>query len=320
MHNKTNRHLRREDREVIYRMSQEGYTQEEIARAIGFGQPTVSKELRRNAGMRGYRPKQADEKARWRQEHKAPRSKVIVGEIKQEVERRLRLKHSPEQTSGALKAEGKPAPSHESIYRYIAEDTRQGGDLYKNLRINGKRRYRRRSKEKRSKIVNRIPICERPQVVETRSRFGDWEADLVEGSKGSGYILSLYERKSRLGRLALLRTKSSQETANAIIATLSDYRVETITYDNGLEFSLHEQISQALQAAGYFCEPYHSWEKGGVENFNGLLRQYFAKGSDFSKITPESLAKVEAELNQRPRKVLEFAAPSDFGYELLLAA
>jgi IS30 family transposase len=294
-------------------MNQAGYHQAAIAQAIGFAQPTVSKELRRNAGRRGYRPKQAQQKATERKVAKRKRSKVIVGEIKAEVERRLGLQHSPEQICGAL---GLRSPSHESIYRFIDADKRVGGSLHRNLRINGKRRYRRRSKAQRTKIPNRTPISERPALVDQRNRFGDWEADLIEGTKGSGFILSLYERRSMLGKLVKLETKTSAETSEAIIATLRDYRVETITYDNGLEFAQHEKVSQKLGALGYFCEPYHSWEKGGVENFNGLVRQYFPKGSDFSTNTVGRLAEVERLLNERPRKTHCFKSPSDFQTQL----
>lgn len=313
MQDKTIRHLRREDREVIYRMNQAGYSQDAIAQAIGFGQPTVSKELRRNAGQRGYRPKQADEKAARRKTTKRKRSKVIVGETRSEVERRLSRQHSPEQISGAM---GQGGPSHECIYQFILADKQAGGELHRNLRINGKRRYRRRWKAQRTKIPNRRPIAERPKVVDQRKRFGDWEADLIEGTKGSGYLLSLYERKSLLGKLVKLESKTSLETSEAIIATLRDYRVETITYDNGLEFALHEEVSRRLDAAGYFCEPYHSWEKGGVENFNGLVRQYYPKGSDFSTIEAGRLAEVESLLNERPRKTHSFKSPSDFEQQL----
>lgn len=298
-------------------MNQQGYSQENIAKAIGFSQPTISKELRRNSGQKGYRPKQADEKASKRKTDKKARSKAIGGKVACEVEHRLNQQHSPEQISGALKRYGE-GPSHETIYRYILADKRAGGDLHQNLRINGKRRYRRRSKNQRTKIPNRTPISERPEVVNRRERFGDWEADLIEGTKGTGYILSLYERKSRLGKLVKLSTKQSCETSQAIIGALSSYQVKTLTYDNGLEFSLHEKISAALQAAGYFCEPYHSWEKGGVENFNGLVRQYFPKGSDFTAIDVRRLAEVEQLLNNRPRKTLSFSSPSEF--ELQLAA
>lgn len=312
------RHLREDDRGVIYRMNKAGKSQQEIAQAIGFGQSTVSKELMRNCGLRGYRSVQAQQKAAKRKDEKRSRPSLIRGHLKEEIEKRLKLKHSPEQISGALRLEG-VLVSHETIYSYIKHDKALGGTLYKDLRINGTRRYRRRVKAGRvGKITGRVSIEERPKIVETRNRHGDWEIDLIEGTKGSGFLLSLYERKSRLGKLVYLPDKGSEGTARAIVKTLRGYKVKTLTYDNGLEFSRHAEISRALNAKGYFCAPYHSWEKGGVENFNGLVRQYFPKGSSFEGIVPERLEQIEDEINQRPRKTLGYSSPSE--HEPKLAA
>ena len=298
-------------------MNKAGKGQEEIAEAIGFSQGTVSKELRRNRGLRGYRPGQARKKADERKEAKRSRPRLITGMLEEEVDRRLGCKHSPEQISGALRLEG-ASVSHETIYSHIMRDKAEGGTLYKSLRINGRRRCRRRAKAGRvGKITGRAGIEERPKVVDARSRYGDWEVDLIEGSKGSGFLLSLYGRKSRLGKLVYLPDKGSEGTAKAIVETLEGYKVKTITYDNGLEFSRHVEISRALGAGGYFCTPYHSWEKGGVENFNGLVRQYFPKGSSFEEITPEEVQRVEDEINQRPRKTLGFRSPSDNEHKLV---
>ena len=142
-------------------------------------------------------------------------------------------------------------------------------------------------------------------------RYGDWEVDLIEGKKGSGYLVSLYERKSLLGKLQYIPTKGARETGNAMIQLLKDYKVHTITYDNGLEFADHQRVCSILEAEGYFCNPYHSWEKGGVENFNGLVRQYFPKGSDFGEISSSTLRRVEDEINQRPRKTHNYKSPSE---------
>jgi IS30 family transposase len=313
---KQNRHLREEDRGVIYRMNKAGKSQAEIAQAIGFGQSAVSKELKRNKGKRGYRPKQAHQKATKRKKDKISRECVIKGEIKEIVEKRLKRKHSPEQISGRLKIHGIQV-SHETIYNYIIEDKANGGTLYKTLRINGKRRYRRRAKAGRvGKISGRVGLEQRPKVVDLRLRFGDWEVDLIEGIKGSGFLLSLYERKSRLGKLVYLPTKGAEGTAQAIIKTLKGYKVKTLTYDNGLEFARHAEVSKELKARGYFCAPYHSWEKGGVENYNGLVRQYFPKGSDFRLISRPELQRVEQEINQRPRKTLSYKSPSELESKL----
>ena len=291
-------------------------TQAEIAEAIGFSQGTVSKELSRNQGERGYREKQAQRKAAKRKKDKRTRGLVIVGRLKELVDDRLELKHSPEQISGSLKNQG-IGVNHETIYQYVAEERRNGGTLYLNLRINSKRRYRRRSKAGRvGKIPDRVGIEHRPKAVEKRCRYGDWEVDLIEGSKGSGFLLSLYERKSRLGKLVYLDTKEAAGTADAILETLACYRVLTLTYDNGLEFSQHARVSEALSAKGYFCQPYHSWEKGGVENFNGLVRQYYPKGSNFGEISSSTLRRVEDEINERPRKTLRYHSPSELEHKL----
>lgn len=313
---KSYRHLGEQERGVIYRMRKAGKTQTEIAEAIGFSQSAVSKEMIRNCGLRSYRPKQAQEKALERKRSKARRRRKLECDLQELVESRVMMKHSPEQISGALAKSGIEI-SHETIYRHIAADKKAGGELFRQLRINGRRRYRRRNRAGRdNKVPDRKGLEKRPKVVDRRARYGDWEADLIEGAKGSGFLLSLYERKSRLGLLIRLSSKEASSTAHEIIRALKRYRVRTITYDNGLEFSKHGEVSKALKAEGYFCQPYHSWEKGGVENFNGLVRQYFPKGSDFCSITPERLKDVEKEINERPRKILNFKSPAELKSKL----
>lgn len=300
-----------EDRKVIANMKQAGKNQIEIAQAIGFSQSVISKELSRNCGERGYRPAQAERLAKERKRGKRTRPRVMVGIIKDEVDARLGRKHSPDQISKSLALSGLSV-SHEAIYQYLAEDRKAGGDLSLNLRINGKRRYRRRSMIGRGeKIPNRVDIETRPAVISGRKRYGDWETDLIQGSTGSGYLLSVYERKSRLGRLHLLPDKSSAETMKGIVTVLKGLKVNSITYDNGLEFAMHGLVNKLLECESYFCKPYRSWEKGGVENYNGLVRQYFPKGHDFRKITLERLHEVEDEINQRPRNVLAYQSPND---------
>jgi transposase, IS30 family len=300
-----------EDRKVIANMKQAGKKQIEIAQAIGFSQSVISKELSRNHGERGYRPAQAERLAKERKRWRRTRPKVMVGIIKEEVDARLRIKHSPDQISKSLALSGLKV-SHETIYQYLASDRKAGGDLSLNLRINGKRRYRRRSKiGRQEKIPNRVDIEERPMLISGRNRYGDWEADLIQGAAGSGFLLSIYERKSRVGKLYLLPNKSSGETMKGIVTVLTGLKVYSITYDNGLEFAMHELVNELLECDSYFCKPYRSWEKGGVENYNGLVRQYFPKGHDFGTITPERLQKVEEEINQRPRNILAYQSPND---------
>lgn len=305
------RRLCAENRIVIANMRQAGKNQIEIAQAIGFSQATISKELSRNRGERGYRPVQANRLAMERKSLKRTRPKVMVGIIKDVVEARLRIKHSPDQISNALALKGLQV-SHETIYRHLADDRKAGGDLSRNLRINGTRRYRRRSKIGRGeKIPNRVDIEERPMIISGRNRYGDWEADLIQGAAGRGFLLSIYERKSRVGKLHLLGVKSSTETMRGIVTVLNGLKVNSITYDNGLEFAMHERVNELLECESYFCKPYRSWEKGGVENYNGLVRQYFPKGYDFSTLTPERLLEVEEEINNRPRNILAYQSPND---------
>lgn len=296
---------------MIANMKQAGKTQSEIAQAIGFSQSAISKELSSNHGKRGYRPVQADRLAMERKSLKRSRPKVMVGIILAEVEARLRIRHSPDQISKSLAMSGLKV-SHEAIYQHVASDRKAGGDLSSHLRINGRRRYRRRSKIGRGeKIPNRVDIEKRPAVVSRRTRYGDWEADLIQGGAGSGFLLSVYERKSRIGRLHLLPDKSSAETMKGIVTVLHGLKVRSITYDNGLEFARHELVNELLECESYFCKPYRSWEKGGVENYNGLVRQYFPKGHDFTMITAERLQEVEEEINHRPRNILAYQSPND---------
>jgi IS30 family transposase len=296
-------------------MGKAQYSQSRIAEALGCSQSTISRELSRNRGRRGYRPKQAQEKAQKRQEQKRHRSRVIEGPLEAKVRERLMRKHSPEQVSGALRRETGQGPSRTSLYNYIRADKEAGGELYKNLRINGKRRYRHRNKAYRHKLPARVDISVRPVIVNERRRYGDWEADLIQG--GRGYLLSLYERKSRVSRLARLESKDSGGTGDAIIKVLRGHKAHTITYDNGLEFADHERVNAALGSKSYFCKPYHSWEKGGVENCNGLLRQYFPRGTDFLNMDEASLVHVERELNERPRKTLNYNCPANLKHKLM---
>ena len=193
-------------------------------------------------------------------------------------------------------------------------------------RNRGQRSYRPKQAHEKSLIrqsnkASRSPVISgvlKTEVIErlNRKRYDDWEADLIAGCRGGGHLLSLYERKSRLGKLILLESKDAESTADAIIAALKEMCVYTITYDNGLKFAGHEKVSKALGANGYFCQPYHSWEKGGVENFNGLVRQYFPKGTNFLNFSEASLAEIQTELNQRPRKSLNYQSPDNLKHKL----
>jgi IS30 family transposase len=312
------RRLRQEHRDIICRLRKQGMSQSGIADVVGFNQSTISREITRNSGARGYRPKQAGVRAESRKATQRRPAK-IRGEVAVAVEASLRRRHSPEQITGFYRRTGFDIPCHETIYRYVARDKAAGGKLYTYLRITAKRRYRRRVKGQRSKIVGRIGLEERPASVDQRLYFGDWEADLVEGSKGTGYVLTLVDRKSRYTLFSKLPDKTKATVSEAIVLKLRGMKTRTLTFDNGLEFSGHLEVARELGAKSYFCAPYHSWEKGLVENHNGLLRQYYKKGSSFEQVSEMGLQEVEDEINQRPRKTLAFFAPIDYRINLIAA-
>ena len=312
--------LAREQRYQIYALMRGGHNHSRIATIIGCHKSTISRELRRNRGLKGYRPYQAAELAYDRQ-CEAYRSR-IAWETWQQVERLLRQDWSPEQISGRLKLENQPTVSHECIYLYVYADKRRGGTLHRHLRSQKKQRKRYSGYIRRGQIPNRTSIDERPQIVASKGRLGDWEADSIIGARHKRGILSAVERKSKLTRLRNLATKAAAEMKDKTIELLTPLAalVYTITIDNGKEFCEHEQIAAGLQARIYFAHPYASWERGLNENTNGLVRQYFPKKYDFAKITDQDLQRVEDLLNNRPRKTLGYRTPNEVFFKQLSVA
>lgn len=241
---------------------------------------------------------------------------MIIGDIWALVEEKLRQDWSPEQISGRLK-EDEVFISHESIYQYIYADKRVGGSLWTHLRRHEKKyRKRRCGQDRRGKIPNRRSIEDRPVIVEERSRVGDWEADLILGKNHQGVAVTLTERKSRFTLLRTLPSKHADPIKEAIIALLKwDARLKTITFDNGKEFTGHQEISAALNADCYFAHPYSSWERGTNENTNGLIRQYLPKSRNLKEISMEEEVRIMDKLNLRPRKCLGFRTPYEVFFE-----
>jgi len=310
-----------EERYQIYASLKAGFNQSQIAREIGVAKSTISRELRRNRGGRGYRPKQAHQFAQARCQAK-PNATTIKPETWQIIESLIRQDFSPEQVSGYLTAQGQPCASHERIYQHTYSDKQQGGSLYTHLRLKKRRRKRYGKYDKRGQIPNRKSIDERPDAVAGRERIGDWEADTIIGKNHHQAIVSLVERKSRLTRLEKVTRKTDELVERAMLRALKPLadNVHTITSDNGKEFAAHEAIATHLQASFYFAHPYRSWERGTNENTNGLVRQYFPKGTDFSKITQREVKAVERRLNNRPRKTLGFQTPNEVFFNSLPVA
>ena len=298
----------------IYALKKRGFSSRQIAADLGVSHTTTGRELRRNSGRRGYRCKQAEEKAMARRHVTAGKRCKMTRALVRRIERKISLQWSPEQVSGWLALQGGVTVSHESIYRHVWKDKRNGGLLWKNLRRKS-RRYQKRGndgKTSRGRIPGRVDIDLRPAIVERRSRIGDWEADTIIGANSKGAIVSLVERKSRKTKLAKVDRRTAKAVKTAVVTLLRPQkdRVRTMTFDNGKEFTLHGKIAKSLQAATFFAKPYHSWERGTNENTNGLVRQYFPKKTDFAIITQGDVRRVERILNNRPRKCLDFKTPN----------
>jgi IS30 family transposase len=309
----TYRRVTYEGRCQIYALSKGGTSQESIASVLGVSQSTVSRELRRNRGQRGYRFKQAEAKAQARQAiRRKPRK--LTASVRRKVEAKLRqMRWSPEQISGWLRDQGIKL-SHERIYQMIWQDKRDGGNLWRSLRRRGKRYNKRAGKNAgRGLIPNRIDISDRPAIVARKARLGDWEGDTVASAGHKGGLLTLVERKSLLTKISKLRRSTARATQRATVRRLKPIGnfVHTITFDNGKEFAAHQGIAHALTAKIFFATPYHAWERGLNENTNGLIRDFFPKGTDFSTISNAEVAKVERLLNARPRKSLGFRSPQE---------
>lgn len=306
----TNAQLTQEQRYQIYALMKAGHNQTEMAEIIGVHKSTISRELRRNRGLRGYRPNQAHQLAVNRRQEKAKAR--FSTEDWRLIECLLQEEWSPEQISLWLHEAGRLSISHEWIYQHIIQDKRRGGTLHKHLRCQKQRKKRYGSYERRGQIPNKVSIDERPAIVEHRQRLGDWELDTIIGKGHKQAIVSLSERKSRLSLIAKVETKGAEGVKEAVITLLKPLaeHVHTITSDNGKEFSRHETIAETLNADFYFAHPYASWERGLNENTNGLIRQYFPKGHDFTTITQEDIQRVMDKLNNRPRKCLGMKTPN----------
>lgn len=314
------RHLTAEERHYIETRHKMEDSTTEIALALGRNQSTISRELTRNRGQRGYRHKQAHTKAQQRQVDK-PKAVKLTPELAGSIDALLLGQQwSPEQISGRLGAEGKATVCHETIYQHVLKDKRAGGKLYLNLRRHAKK-YRKRYGSGTGSvngIPNRVDIEERPEIANQRERLGDWEADTMIGKGHQGALVTLDERKSKL-RLALpVANKTAEAVTSSIITLLSGFKgwVHTLTFDNGKEFAKHEQVAQAIGCKTYFAKPYHSWERGQNENANGLLRQYFPKAMGLLDVTTRQVVEAVHKLNNRPRKCLGFKTPYEVFREL----
>ena len=315
---RTYHQLTQAQRYQIYALRKMNHPLSEIAAVVGVHKSSVSRELKRNRGQRGYRPQQAHQLAVDRRQKALPR---ITAENWSLVENLLRQEWSPEQISGRLKKEQDIRISHEWIYQHVLADKQTAGDLYKHLRCQKKRRKRYGTYDRRGTLPNCHSIEERPARVNLRKRLGDWEVDTLIGKQQKHALLTLTERKSRftlLGKVSRRTARAVRQQVCKLLLPVKD-KVHTLTSDHGKEFADHELIAETLQLKFYFAHPYAAWERGTNENTNGLLRQYFPKKSDFKTFSTKKTQQTSSKLNFRPRKTLRFKTPFEVFYNTTVA-
>lgn len=313
-------HLTSQERETISLLHHQNYSQTDIAQRLGRDKGTVSRELKRNSTHGFYLPQQARQKARQRRTEAKQPWKMDHGPLRKYVLKKLRKKWSPETIAGRLRRD---FPDEErlhvcasTVYNWLEQDRHAGGTLWRLLPWQQGRVYRKRRKtnhqNQQGRIVGRVGIEQRPQVVDQRTRYGDWEADTIHGKGASCSLLTSLERKSRY-LVAVKVQDRTAETMQQVIPKVFRHVPrtlrETITLDNGKEFAKCPQLAGTLGLDIYHADPYAAWQRGANENANGLLRKYFPKGTDFRKVSAQDLARVVREINQRPRKCLDFQTP-----------
>jgi transposase, IS30 family len=310
-------HLNIDEREVILKMSAQNTSMRQIADYMERDVGTISRELSRNVDSTGeYRPHLAQKYyEKRRKESKEPYRLEDNKQLRKYVTAKLKQYWSPEQISNCINRDCEMSVSPLTIYSWIYRDCSSGGGLYKFLRRSHRhRRKRRAGADKRGQIPDRRMIDQRPRIVDERSRIGDWESDTIEGKKGSGFIITHVERKSRYTAARKVDEKSSDIVTKATIKTFKKFpkkKVKTMTLDNGREFAGFKEMEQELKMKSYFARPYHSWERGTCENTNGLLRQFFPKGMDFRTVTQSDVDRALELLNNRPRKCLNYRVSTE---------
>jgi IS30 family transposase len=311
------RHVFKEERDMIAVLRGQGVNLSEIARRLGRDKGTICRELKRNGAPINtgyYLPHKANERSKNRNSETHRRQRLKEPRIRRYVRERLWAGWSPELTAGRWSKLHPECPvSYEAIYQWVYTDARE---IIPFLVRAHKRRLRRGYSRRHTKahIPNRIPLSERPAKANSRREVGHWETDTAVSRQSLAAIQISAERKTRYSKLAKLSRKSAEAMRQAQVRRFSRMEktiVRSFTYDNGSENTEHELVNQALGIRSYFCAPYHSWEKGTVENTIGLIRRFLPKKTDFATITDKELRKIERWLNNRPRKCLNFNTPAE---------
>ena len=314
----SHKHFTGYERDLLAASLRKRISLRKIARQLGRAPSSISREVRRNSGDRIYSSFSAHTKAQHRSRGRPPR-KMWDKQTVKAVKQQLKKDHAPELISGRLKII--PTPifiSHQTIYNWIYAERKQGRTWHRYLPRRGKKYFRKRSGTTRNKA--RKSITERPPEVETRERVGDWEADTLEGKKGGRAIVPVLERSTRFTILCRVKNRSSATLNEAVRKRFAYQRGlprKTLTVDRGNEFGDGTGLAKAFKAEVYFADPYSPWQKGAVEQVNGLLRRYFPKG--FDRVSARDLQFAEDRLNHRPRKCLGFRTPYEVLFDVMPA-
>jgi IS30 family transposase len=308
-----------DERNVIYRMQWQGYSQAETARCLGRHRSTISREFKRNAGPNGrYDPGTAQTRATIRRRNHLRRPKTGCRPLMRYVGNRLLDRWSPEQIAGRMDAWApeslrEKTISHTTIYRWIWADPQRARQFRPFLRVARKPRRKPYGKPSRQgQILGKRSIDDRPREANERRRLGDWEGDTVVGKGRKGFLLTCVDRASRYliaRKVEACATAPVTDQLQRSLRRLPADKRHSLTLDNGREFARPVELERKLAMPVYFAHPYHSWERGTNENTNGLLRQYLPKGTDLRQVTPEQLRVYVAQLNHRPRKCLGYRSP-----------
>lgn len=305
----------REERRLVYSWRRAGSGVREMARRLGRAASSISRELLRNRGKKGYRPKQAHWKATEKAKRPGPRR--FTEAVRLDAEARLKDGWTPEIIGQRARLEGRAWVCKETIYKHIYADAKNGGTLWKSLpRAHRKRRRRcpRQDGRGRGRIPNQRRIDTRPAEVETRATVGHWEGDLINGAQATGNLVTLVERNTRFALVGRTASKEAEEVTRAICATFKTLPQQSrlsLTLDNGKEFARHEEVARTTGMDVFFARPYHSWERGTNENTNGLIRRLHPKKSSFAGIGKAELKRIDGYLNDRPRKCLGWMTPRE---------
>jgi len=300
----------------------EGYNQKQISKAIGKSESTISRELKRNINKRGkhaktYDSKRAQEKTQKRHKEKYKYKRLEECHLEYIRDKLRKEKWSPEYISERGKLEFGDFVSHETIYNYIwrckhsnKRKLKKDKNLHKFLRHHNRRQKRKKSKQNKGCIQNRTSIEKRPKIANERKRKGDYEVDLMMGSNHKPGLIVLTDRRTIETKLIKINTKKAKSIAKKIINKMkSEKNIHTLTFDNDLAFAEHQEIARLLNVKTYFTRPYTSQDKGTVENRIGVIRRFFPKGTDMTKVHHSTIKSVERKLNNRPVRKFNYLSP-----------